>query len=193
MWEERMFWRDYACLERCWSCCENVRIWQCGLQQRKMKAKTDTYSGQGQGFFICHIINYTGYNQKWNVKKWNVRSDESFDLRHFLSAARGLVRCSWRTSDNQGIEGAEMRNGYVREERRILQRKAGREKGRVGFIVGGTRVAKCNVNVIKKWSEICSGCTRMLSAVQLRVYNKLVDKLVDWFVRASSGKAFEIK
>ncbi len=21
-----------------------------------------------QGFFICHIINYTGYNQKWNVK-----------------------------------------------------------------------------------------------------------------------------
>ncbi len=22
---------------------------------------------QGQGFFICHIINYTGYNQKWNV------------------------------------------------------------------------------------------------------------------------------
>ncbi len=22
-----------------------------------------------QGFFICHIINYTGYNQKWNVNK----------------------------------------------------------------------------------------------------------------------------
>ncbi len=22
-----------------------------------------------QGFFICHIINYTGYNQKWNVIK----------------------------------------------------------------------------------------------------------------------------
>ncbi len=35
--------------------------------------------------------------------------------------------------------------------------------------VGGSRVAKCNVNLIKKWSEICSGCTRMLSAVQLRV------------------------
>ncbi len=26
-----------------------------------------TYVYQGQGFFICHIINYTGYNQKWNV------------------------------------------------------------------------------------------------------------------------------
>ncbi len=35
--------------------------------------------------------------------------------------------------------------------------------------VGGTRVAKCNVNLMKKWSETCSGCTRMLSAVQLRV------------------------
>ncbi len=35
--------------------------------------------------------------------------------------------------------------------------------------VGGTRVAKCNVHLMKKWSEICSGCTRMLSAVQLRV------------------------
>ncbi len=35
--------------------------------------------------------------------------------------------------------------------------------------VGGNRVAKCNVNLMKKWSEICSGCTRMLSAVQSRV------------------------
>ncbi len=29
-----------------------------------------TFGIQGsrfQGFFICHIINYTGYNQKWNV------------------------------------------------------------------------------------------------------------------------------
>ncbi len=64
----------------------------------------------------------------------------------------------------------------MREERRILQRKdGGREKGDrrfrlkvTGKGVGGTRVAKCNVNLIK-WSEICSGCTRMLSAVQLRV------------------------
>ncbi len=35
--------------------------------------------------------------------------------------------------------------------------------------VGGTRVAKCNVNIMKIWSEICSGCTRMLSAVKSRV------------------------
>ncbi len=35
--------------------------------------------------------------------------------------------------------------------------------------VGGTGVAKCNVNLIKKWSEICRGCTIMLSAVKLRV------------------------
>ncbi len=35
--------------------------------------------------------------------------------------------------------------------------------------VGGTRVAKCNVNLMKIWSETCSGCTRMLSAVKSRV------------------------
>ncbi len=49
-----------------------------------------------------------------------------------------------------------------------------REKGQrrfrlkvTGKGVGGTLVAKCNVNLMKKWSEIC--CTRMLSAVQSRV------------------------
>ncbi len=47
-------------------------------------------------------------------------------------------------------------------ERRFLLKVTG--KG-----VGGTRVAKCNAHVMNKWSEICSGCTRMLSAVQLRV------------------------
>ncbi len=25
------------------------------------------YNCKGQGSFICHMINYTGYNQKWNV------------------------------------------------------------------------------------------------------------------------------
>ncbi len=35
-----------------------------------------------------------------------LRTDGSFDLRHFLSAALSLVRCSRRTSDNQGLEGA---------------------------------------------------------------------------------------
>ncbi len=32
--------------------------------------------------------------------------DGSFDLRHFFSATRSLVRCSRRTSDNQGLGGA---------------------------------------------------------------------------------------
>ncbi len=26
--------------------------------------KSQQGQGQGQGFFICHMINYTGYNQK---------------------------------------------------------------------------------------------------------------------------------
>ncbi len=53
-------------------------------------------------------------------------------------------------------------------------RKGAREKGRfclkvTGRGIGGTQVAKCNLNVIKKWSELCSGSTKMLSAEQLRV------------------------
>ncbi len=40
--EERMKCsEEIGCLERCWSCCGNMMIWQCGLQQRKMKAKTN--------------------------------------------------------------------------------------------------------------------------------------------------------
>ncbi len=40
--------------------------------------------------------------------------------------------------------------------------------------VGGTRVAKCNANVMKKWSEICSGCTRMLSVCKLNQVGCLI-------------------
>ncbi len=29
--------------------------------------KTRLLLEEVQGFFICHMINYTGYNQKWNV------------------------------------------------------------------------------------------------------------------------------
>ncbi len=36
--ENYIFWRDYAYLERCWSCYGNVTIWQCGLQWRKMNS-----------------------------------------------------------------------------------------------------------------------------------------------------------
>ncbi len=36
-----------------------------------------------QGFFICHIINYTGYNQKWNVDQirsaqWAVQKNKNY-------------------------------------------------------------------------------------------------------------------
>ncbi len=36
-----------------------------------------------QGFFICHIINYTGYNQKWNVgqirsAQWTVQRIKNY-------------------------------------------------------------------------------------------------------------------
>ncbi len=60
--------------------------------------------------------------------------------------------------------------GEGREEDTSEERWEGERERRfrlkvTGKGVGGTRVAKCNVNVMKKWSELCSGCTRMLSAV----------------------------
>ncbi len=64
--------------------------------------------------------------------------------------------------------------GEGREEDTTEERWEGERERRfrlkvTGKGVGGTRVAKCNVNLMKKWSEICSGCIRMISAVQLRV------------------------
>ncbi len=64
--------------------------------------------------------------------------------------------------------------GEEREEDTTEERWEGERERRfrlkvTGKGVGGMQVAKCNVNVMKKWSEICSGCTRMLSAVQLHV------------------------
>ncbi len=62
--------------------------------------------------------------------------------------------------------------GEGREEDTTEERCEGERECRfrlkvTGKGVGGTQVAKCNVNLMKKWSEICSGCTRMLSAVVL--------------------------
>ncbi len=64
--------------------------------------------------------------------------------------------------------------GKGREEDTTEKRWEGERERRfclkvTGKRVGGTRVAKCNVNLINKLSEICSGCTRMFSAVQLHV------------------------
>ncbi len=64
--------------------------------------------------------------------------------------------------------------GEGREEDTTEERSEGERERRLRLKVtvkgeGGTRVAKCKVNVMNKWSEICSGCNRMLSVVQLRV------------------------
>ncbi len=63
----------------------------------------------------------------------------------------------------------EGREEDTTEERRVGERERRLHLKVTGKGAGGTRVAKCKVNVMKKWSEICSGCTRMLSVAQLRV------------------------
>ncbi len=43
--------------------CAVHQVQKLASQYRRMSA------AKVQGFFICHMINYTGYNQKWNVVK----------------------------------------------------------------------------------------------------------------------------
>ncbi len=70
----------------------------------------------------------------------------------------------------------EMRNGVDegREEDTTEERWEGEMEHRfnlkvTGIGVGGTQVARCRLNCIKKWSEMCRGFTKMLSAIQLCV------------------------
>ncbi len=145
--------------------------------------------------------------EKDESKDWYIlRSDGSFDLRHFLSAALSLDRYLRRTSDNQGLDGAA--RAGLKERGQILSRQEvkvehkvsvaaftsrdekwvgeGREEDTkeercegerermfhlkvTGIGIGGTQVERCRLNVMKKWSEICRGLTKMLSAIQLRV------------------------
>ncbi len=64
--------------------------------------------------------------------------------------------------------------GEGREEDTTEERWEGERECRfrlkvTGRKVGGTQVVKCNLNVMNKWSEIHSGSTKMLPAVQSRV------------------------
>ncbi len=111
-------------------------------------------------------------------------SDGSFD---FISTARRRVRCSRRTSDNQGLEGAAC--AVLEERGQILSRQEFKDEHKLSVAaftsrdekwvgegreaetseerwegererrfrlkvtskgIGGTRVAKCNVNVMKE-------------------------------------------
>ncbi len=81
-----------------------------------------------------------------------------------------MTRLSLRYDTSRDVKWV----GEGREEDTTEERREGERERRLRLKVtgkgdGGTRVAKCKVNVTKKWSEICSGCTRMLSVVQLRV------------------------
>ncbi len=127
-------------------------------------------------------------------------------MRHFLSAALSEVRCSRRTSDNQGLEGAaragleergqissrqevkvehkvsvaaftsrdEKWVGEGREEDTTEERWEGERERRfrlkvTGRGVGGARVATCNLNVMKKWSELSSQVKLSFIVIPLHV------------------------
>ncbi len=87
-------------------------IWQCGLQRRKMKETIDTYSGPTARLIFA-----------------------------FLSAARSLVRCSRRTSDNQGLEGA-VRAG-LEERGQMSSRQVVKVEHKVSVAAFTSRDEKC--------------------------------------------------
>ncbi len=79
-------------------------------------------------------------------------------------SSRQEVKVEHKVSVAEFIFRDEKWVGEGREEDTIEERREGEREHRfrlkgTGKGVGGTRVAKCNVNVMKKWSEICSGCT----------------------------------
>ncbi len=82
-------------------------------------------------------------------------------VEHNLSVAASTSRDEKWVGEGREEDTTEKRWEGERE-RRFRLKVTGRG-------VGGTLVAKCNLNVMKTWSEICSGSTKMLSAVQLHV------------------------
>ncbi len=89
-------------------------------------------------------------------------------------SSRQVVKVEHKVSVAAFTSRDEKCVGEGREEDTTEERCEGERERRfrlkvTGKGVGCSRVAKCNVNLMKKWSEICSGCTRMLSAVQSRV------------------------
>ncbi len=89
-------------------------------------------------------------------------------------SSRQVVKVEHKVSVAAFTSRDEKCVGEGREEDTTEERCEGERERRfrlkvTGKGVGGTRVAKCNVNLMNKWSEICSDCTRMLSAVQSRV------------------------
>ncbi len=92
-------------------------------------------------------------------------------------SSRQVVKVEHKVSVAAFTSRDEKWVGEGREEDTTEERCEGERERRfrlkvTGKGVGGTLaklLAKCNVNLMKKWSEICSGCTRMLSSVQSRV------------------------
>ncbi len=70
-----------------------------------------------------------------------LRSDGSLDFCHFLSATRSLVRCSRRTSDNQGLEGA-VRAG-LEERGQMSSRQEVKVEHKVSVAAFTSRYEKC--------------------------------------------------
>ncbi len=88
-------------------------------------------------------------------------SRQEVKVEHKVSVAAFTTRDEKWVGEGRDEDTTEERWEGEREHRFCLKVNG---KG-----VGGTAVPTCNVNVMKEWSEICRGCTRLFSAVQLRM------------------------
>ncbi len=91
----------------------------------------------------------------------SLRGNKEVKVEHIVSVA------TFTSRDEKWV--GEGREEDITEERWEGERERRFRLKVTGKGVGGTRVAKFNVNFMKKWSEICSGFTIMLLAVQSRV------------------------
>ncbi len=94
-------------------------------------------------------------------ERGQMSSGQEVKVEHKVSVAAFTSRDDKWVNEGREDDTTEERLEGEREHRFHLKV--------TGKGVGGTRVAKCNVNLMKKWSEICSGWTKMLSAVQSHV------------------------
>ncbi len=129
-----MFWRECVCQMGCWYCCGNPL--QCGLQQRKMKAKSifsllpwvDSQELEGAAHAGLEERGHILYRQE-------VKVEHKVSVAVFTSRSKKWV-CERREDDTteERWEGER--------ERRFLLKVAGRG-------VGGSEVARCRLNVMK--------------------------------------------
>ncbi len=99
-----------------------------------------------QGFFIRHIINYTGYNQKWNVNQ--------------IRSAQWTVQ---KNKNKNNIEVTHHKSIYIGKKREIKSKMCNRIKSATQIRCAKTVYWDLNSNMNKR--DVQEGCANGLYRV----------------------------